>query len=596
MPGRAQNRLEKLTTKHKPYVLFGFDIEYRRADGLLIEGCIGNEDMQDFYDSWESILDALFKLAKRHGKHTRFIVHAGDIAEYCHLIEYIMNNAREEYNVFPTFSGDNIVSLDIRKCKQRVQIYDMFALFPMGLEKISKIFAPDYPKLQGTVDFSKRDYDPSTDREYLRRDVQATVNSYRNISSMIMKHFGVQPSMTAAGTAMRAWLASLPDDACYFRLNSTVEDFCRGGYFGAYVYPGVDNLLHKDVVSYDITAAYGDKMQKRKYPIGNPLYSTEYQPDYMGMWAIEVTCIDARLPIVPYRVKDGVHWLGTPGARCKTVSTTVEIEYFKTHGYTVEVEYGVYWLESAYIFKDFIDIVESVEGIDSITKQCAKLIRNALYGRFGTKKFHEKVVITDAPTEEMMMYSNPQTGELIEHLYTVQEELNVAYIQPHWAGYITAYQRLAMFDLIFQCGVENCFGVDTDSIKTYATIVDEKQLPLSETEYGKGKIEAYFLEYRSHGPKNYVGIEASIGAFMKSKGIPKKAITREHIMQHLYRDGSTNPITIPFESITKSLAMMKSDGKKKFTSKNKRTLSSLNSDKWKIIDKRFYPLDVMAVV
>jgi len=585
-------RLQRTRTKPRDLVFKAFDIEYTIKGGELIEGCIGDEDEQQFYSTWPELIEALFA-ESASTKNLWFIVHAGDIAEYAKLIKFLRSDPiyRQEIELDPVYSGESMIALTMIRGKKKVKIRDMFALFPMGLAKIAEKFAPEYPKIESLngrkIDFSKKDYNPQTDREYLRRDVQATACSYKNICKMIFEQFGVQPSLSAAGTAMKAWLYELPAGEKHFRLNPTAEDFCREGYYGAYVHPGKDNNIHQNVCSYDITAAYGARM-RNLFPVGNPVYSHYYNPDKMGMWNCTITCIDSQLPIVPYRKKNGINWLGVAGDTCETTITSIEIEYFKAHGYTVDVHYGVYWEESRKIFSDFIDKVERVESINSTTKQCAKLMRNSLYGRFGTKKIHNKFVISADIKEGYQPYCNPQTGELIEDLYQIEEELEVPYIQPHWAAFITAYQRLAMFDLIFKCGLENFLGCDTDSVKTYVHIVEEKQLPISETAYGDGKIEATWDIYRSHGPKNYVGYSRE-SIIAKTKGIPKKALTQEMLHEHLYRDEHTQ-IKVKFSSITKALAMLKNDGRSEHNNPRHRTLSSLHSEKWTLKNECFVPI------
>lgn len=583
-----QTCLTRQRSKPKEYCYYALDIEYTREDGVLIEGCIGDELQQFFFTKWDDMLEYMFHLS-RNTKNVRFIVHAGNIAEYVHIIKFIRNSPeyRKTIEIDPVYSGESIISMDLIRDKEKITIIDMFAIFPMGLAKIAKVFAPEYPKLAESVDFSKRDYNPKTDREYLRRDVQATCNSYKNVCALIAEHFGVQPSLSAAGTAMRAWLYELPPTKKYFRQHETVEDFCREGYFGAYVHPGRDNEIHVNVVSYDVTAAYGARMRYR-FPVGTAVYSEKYRRDRQGLWRCVVTCLEETLPMVPYRKSNGVCWLGRENDSCETTITREEIEYFLKHGYAIEILYGYYWPQSDFIFADFIDKVERVESLNPTTKQCAKIMRNALYGRFGTKKFHEKFIISSSPDENMIPYCNPETGDMVEDLYVVEEELDVPYIQPHWAAYITAYQRIAMFDLILQCGMENFLGCDTDSIKTYAHIVEEKHLPISETEYGKGKIEATFDLYRSHGPKNYVGIHDETFV-AKTKGIPKKYLTQEHLKEHLYRDEDTNMV-IEYKSITKALTMLKKDGRMQNTIPAHRTLSSLHSEKWELVDGTFKPV------
>lgn len=577
---KTQNRLKRIRPKFKAKNVFSFDIEYTRKEGKLIEGCIGDENTQVFFSCWEDIISHLFKLSSEYKTSLTIVVHAGDIAEFPHLISYIRNSQfREEIEVFPTFSGQRVVSLQLKKEKLKVTIVDLFAIFPMKLEKIAEKFAPDYPKLTGAVDFSKRDYCPETDREYLRRDVQATVASYKNVEAMVIEHFGIQLAMTAAGTAMRGWLYSLPDGVEYFRLNDVAEDFCREGYYGAYVHPGKDNKIHTNVGSYDITAAYGKRMKSEQYPVGNPVYSENFTLEFMGMWRCFVLCIDAPLPMCPYRTEHGVFWLGIAGDSCETVLTSQEIVYLQLHGYDITPTAGYYWRESSYVFQDFMNTVEAVESISDLIKQIAKLFRNALYGRFGTKKLHESMIITDTPPDGAIPYIHPETGEISDDMYVIEETLDVPYIQPHWAAFVTMYQRLAMFDLILQCGIENFLGCDTDSVKTYLHIIEERNLPISETEYGKGKIEAAFHTYRSHGPKNYVGVEMKKGWYMKSKGIPSRNITEDMMKKHHARDKDTR-IKVDFNIITNTLAMMKHDGNMAFQRPTHRHLSALHSAKW----------------
>ena len=96
----GKNYLTRYVEKDKALTYYAFDIEYTRKDGILVEACIGDETTQHFYRTWDETLDGLFthacnrKAGNENGTKTRFIVHSGDMAEFNHLIQYIMSSCK----------------------------------------------------------------------------------------------------------------------------------------------------------------------------------------------------------------------------------------------------------------------------------------------------------------------------------------------------------------------------------------------------------------------------------------------------------------------------------------------------------------------
>lgn len=574
---------ERQALKHrsfKPSKLkyYAFDLETRK-DGSLIEGAIGDLEVQTFFQTIEELIGYMFQLT---GKKVIFLAHWADGMEFPHIIQCIRNSSqlREQYDLDPLLSGDRMVQLKIvsRETKKVVIIRDTYALSGTSLAKWARVFGGTYQKSK-TIDFDAKEYDPQTDRDYLARDVQLPVACMVNFSQMIYETFQSVPGITAASTAMKAFQASIPHNFIYFRINDLAEDFMRKGYFGGYCHPGHDNHIHRNVVSRDMTGAYGARM-KLKFPTGNPTLTTTFREDKQGMWYVEAVCIDADLPIVPYRDQHGLlHWLGQPGDYCHTYCTTEEVLYFRMHGYQINVLEGYYFDRSEYVFRDFIEKCEELEQRGGVYKEIAKEIRNHLYGKFGTRKYVDRVVITDDPKDGYeQMYD--VKGRPFDDLFTVREEVDAEYIQPHWAAYVTAYQRLALFDMIFEIGVENCLGADTDSVKMEEKI-DEQHTWTSEEYYGSTHIEAEFDEYRSEGPKHYVGVRKR-KHILKVKGIPAKYVTQSEIFRHLHRRKGKPLPRITYPSNTKALTMLKSNGTLPLVVERSRTLSTLHSETWEV--------------
>lgn len=571
--------------KAKEYTVYAVDMEYTRAEGAFLEGCIGDEEQQSFYLTMDDFLDGLF-LYGATAKQVRFVVHAGRIAEFVHLIKHIRTTCPDRYDLKPICSGDQFISLELQRGEEKVTLCDLFALLPSSLAKLTEKFAPEYVKLK-TVDFEKRDYEQIADRAYLGRDVAGTAHVYKEFDRIVQENFGVQVSLSAAGTAMRAFLQQLDPKARYVRRGKRVEEFCRHAYYGGYVGPGYDNNIHENVVSWDMTAAYGYQMSTQFFPTGRSYVTTELE-EGLGIYRCAVTNDSSELPICPYRVETdfGVYWLRM-GDSCETYITNIEIAHLRAHGHTVHIYEGVVWQQQEQVFAPFMEKVYQIEKQGGVLKDAAKLMRNSLYGKFAMKSEQKSYICTAHPTEGYAPYIDPCTGAVVPDVYEKDEVLEEAYIHPEWAAFITAYQRVALQNYIYQIGFENCYGYDTDSIKVPKDIALAHNLPMSETLWGHGKFEAEYALYRSHGPKNYVGVKDGTHS-IKLKGIPKKALTQELMHEHLYR--TTESTRIDFVSITNSTAMLKANGQLPYFHATHRSMNSIHSEKWLLENGRFYPV------
>lgn len=576
----------------KAFEVFSIDMEYTRKDGIFLEAAIGHEDSVEFYASMPDLIEAMFALVKRfkrEKKRVRFVCHAGNIAEFSHIIHFLRNDQhyRKALEIDLVCSGVHVVGMKLKRKKDVVEIHDFFAHIPKSLKKITESLCTTYKKLSSSVDFYERDYIPVQDRDYLKHDVLSLYEAYTKLNQIAIEAFGVSLSMTAGGTSIRAFQQNIQPGHVYYQLSREAEDFCRNAYFGGYCHPGRDNDIHEHIVSLDANAAYGYQMLKHEFPDGKPVWTDEYIYGKRGIYHVRATSKEDRIvPYVPVRIQHELRYLGRKVETCETYLTAEEIQFCRERGYEIEIIEGLYWQRSFPIFRAFMEKVYEIEKRGGMLKECAKLMRNSLYGKFGMRREAKHFIVTDEPPENSYCYIDVDTGKIVEDVYMIDEEIDEPYIHPEWAAYITAYQRLYLFEWIERIGVDCFYGSDTDSIKTTKERAFELGLSFNAKEWGDFKIEAEFLVFRSHAPKNYSYITEEHEKKMKAKGIPQKSLQQEMIDDFLYRKKKQ---AIYFESVTSALTMLKSDGKKSFTQRRHRTLTNASSQAWELIDGCFLP-------
>lgn len=582
--------------KQKSIIRCAVDYEYTRNEGVFIEGAIdlhekGGETI--FFSDHYDLLNCLFE---QTDKETVFLVFAGDIAEYPRIIQLMLTDERLQSieMVDPLYSGKRVVQLKFTQNNKTVVISDMAACLPPGTPLKGKngkkgfmdTFAPEYAaKYHDVPNFAERDYNPTTDKDYLQNDVEGLTVAANNFASLIENLFGVPIAVTAAGTALRAWQHTIPKGHKYFRMNKQAESFCRQAYFGGYCHPGYSSDVQEDIEVHDRKAAYGYIM-KGEYPTGNPIYSEQYQGHMYGIWECSVTVKDQKLqhlPMVPYRVHHALYWLGRLGDTCTTHLTNEEINFLRQHGYEIIVKWGYYWEKTERPFLTFIELCEKLEKLGGVYKEAAKLMRNSLYGKFGMRPISEKIIISrDEIPENSEPLLDEKTGVPYPGLFVVLEEVDSPCIMPHWAAFITARQRLCIFEQVLSIGIENNAGIATDSIKHHKGLGNF----VDTGEYGCWTLENCYKLYRSLGPNNWVS-DTSI----KVKGIPKKYLTSDMMIAHMKRASMDDSIFVRFSSPTHTRTMLKNNGCYPLVKEQGRSMRGLHSAKWELDEKnRFIPV------
>lgn len=539
--------------------------------------------------------------------------HNGGGFDFSHLLKSFMEvGLCDTYDIEPIKSGERIIAIRfflLDENKKRVDPkkpnstwIDSYAQIPSSLSRITKAFSPDFAKLVGTINFEGGEiftWDNQQHIEYLKRDVIGLKMALIKFKELMFEKFGINTAFSAGGNAIKAFRVHLYEKSKrdqikykYFRLNPHAEKFMRLGYFGGYVYPGNKAIKRVNVKKYDYKAAYGARMKNNKFPVGNPIYSIRFKPDYQGIWKIKIKAPDNQIiAMIPVRTEKGLYYLPS-GKIAETYMITELVNYYLSKNYEIEILEGYYFEKSEYIFADFMAMCEEIELLGGVYKEIAKLIRNSLYGKFGSKTIIQRIFFSHEDTNATPVI-DPQKGEIIPHLFTSYEEVDADYILPHLAAYITGFQRLALAELYDRIGHENVYYTDTDSVVVPDTLPQE--LFNMGGRYGNMTIEDSYSVFLSLGPKHYYFIKEDGKMGSKIKGVPSKnrypstilgedkIITREELVQ-MKLDNPTEEILVHFESATSASTMFKHLGNEKLGSLRKRTISFNTSEAWAITE------------
>lgn len=448
---------------------------------------------------------------------------------------------------------------------------DSYALWSHPLEKLATAFCPEIPKLE--IDIENFDPKNPDHIEYAKRDVQILLVGLPRLFDMIGAHFDVQPSATAAGTALKAWQKSLPKDKVFDASEwGEKEQFIRQAYYGGLVFL-TSNRAHSNCVTFDRNSSYPAAMLEFGVPVGRPQYTTDFEEDYPGIYRVRVKAPDDLIvPILPARNDRGyMRWYR---GEFETCVTTQELQFATKHGYEViDLFEGFYFGEVEFPFHDFIGLCRMIRMAypGKTEEQVAKLMQNSLYGKFGSRRERTALVSAMSADEEELLGAIPFDDA---GMWYVKKELDETMrCMPQWAVFITANARLALLEQVYRVGPENVLYGDTDSITLKAGF--EHLIDVG-AEYGQWKLEKEWDVFRAIAPKVYSGILKS-GEFKgAAKGLPRKGITDKQ-WKELLEDGATSAETLSLASL--KVAMRKGvEPAKRLIRKSSTLTNSMNFD------------------
>jgi len=565
-------RYEMPDKEQKPYIAMDMETmpisETLNANGFLYGAAHRSDDAENditYFDTLEQIIEYLLHKDQR-GYVAYF--HNGANFDFKFLVPILKEYAktRVDFSFEMVMQGaTRCIALILRYSKHKIEIRDSYALIPEALKKLSAKFAPEYEKknigLNKGVLFDKTN---PVHLEYLKYDILGLEKVIAAFRDIVEDHFAVHLGRTTAATAMRAWRATLPVGHVHFRSRHSVEDMAYMSYYGGRIYLR-DIEFHSDVVAYDVNSMYPNVMRQNGVPTGPAAYTKYYVENKPGIYKVMAHVPQSfTFPLVPERTKFGTRFRT---GDIPTYITSMEIEKAKEYGCTFDIIEGYVWSQCEHIFDEFVDKCETLrlQYKGSPVETATKLIANAAYGKFGTKRWVESYLIIDEPTKEEVQkrgltpYTYPN-GSVSADIWVERKELDVAYIQPHWAAWITAGARLHLFAIAEQIGLENVLYTDTDSVfcerrHGIAAHLDEG------IKFGQVKLDKEMSLFIAGGLKMYAGLtdiseKYPMGEIVCCKGTPLKmfgeqfttfadivtAIAGEGIAKTFVRSNSTKAV------------------------------------------------------
>lgn len=538
MPGRNHNKFIKHETYSSQMPIIGsFDIE---TLGIGLAFIIGMTDTFLGEHLVHFTLDSLFEEILAHPGMTWF-AHNGARFDFVYLASRLKTWCEEHGHIIETIdSGSTTIGIilgevgdngEVKRNQKQIVIRDSMRLTgPMSLYDFTKSFAPDHMKLKGEIDFAGGEvFDPDNERHmmYLERDVDGLFAALMKLHETCFENFGVYPSWTGPSTAVRAWKTTIPEGHVFYRQTPRKEAFARKAYYGGFVFIGHDVLVHQDCMGIDVKAAYANAMRKG-VPVGIGTFTKNYVRGKPGVYEVIATnAKQKQWPLVQYKDKEGLHWLNQ---NVHTFITSIELVWLKKRGWTFKILKGLVYDRLEPIFNTFLDMCASLElpvdgsKPDPAKKGVAKIFRNGLYGKLGMKSEIERVVYAESvPVNSGYIPMITVAGDEVEGAWTKSEYVDADYINPHWAAFITAHQRLYLFEAMEAVGVEYVFYCDTDSIKgdreAIQTAIDANKIKLGK-HYGDFEIDGKYDWLQVEAPKVYHGEYTD--AWIESEGLASK--------------------------------------------------------------------------
>lgn len=420
---------------------------------------------------------------------------------------------------------------------------DSYALWNSPLEKLASTFCPEIPKL--SIDIAH--FDP-TDPEhiaYAKRDIEILLKGMPRLFDLIAEHFSVVAGPTTAGTALKAWQRSLgPEDIFNSSEYGAQEEFIRQAYYGGLVFL-THNKAVENAVTLDINSSYPAVMDDLGVPYGRIAVSDDYMSGLPGIYRCRVRAPENLIvPILPARdAKGRMRWYK---GEFDTCVTNQELIFAAKHGYEIlEIYEGICFEKMVFPFSDFIGHCKLLRKVfkGMSTEMLAKLLQNALYGKFGTRRQRLRMMQAAMMTDEDYIGAMPYDKE---GMWYVKKEIDVEMrCLPQWAVFITAHARLRLLSTVYKIGPENVIYGDTDSItfkKGFEHLADIGD------DYGQWKLEKEWSIFKAIAPKVYVGILADGKYKGAAKGLPRKGITDDN-WKELLEDGKSSATTMSLSSL-----------------------------------------------
>lgn len=405
----------------------------------------------------------------------------------------------------------------------------MLGLVGTPLSKFLKNFAPDYLKLEGTIDFETETFDSKnkSHREYALRDSVGLYHGMKRAQDILIENFNQALTVTMGGAGIKIFTANIPEQTTINPLDDKklelIRDYVmRGGF--CYCVKQYEGKVWK----YDLNQAYAAAMRESKLPCGNA-YQTKGINKYAKVFIVNLTAYKPG-NIIPFYYRTEVNGRLKSCFGLDRIENTwiTSIEYFQlvSEGWTISVNESVFWDES-FSMTEYVNKLETLRttcegGPNGPIGTMTKAVGNHSYGKTVEQLEHiEYLISADLPPGYLPYYGdNIDPLENIYYRFTPEDQIRAKnYHQPQIGAFITAYVRMVVRRAALLSPNEWLYA-DTDCV-IFSCDVTEK-LDTDSKRYGAWKIEEQGANYQIIAKKVYRNVDTDK---LNAKGLNIKRLT-----------------------------------------------------------------------
>lgn len=375
----------------------------------------------------------------------------------------------------------------------------------MTLEKFLKVFAPEYQKLTGVIDFDREEFNSRNHKhcEYAMRDSVGLWHALMEAQRIINESFNHVLTPTIGNLGIKIFQQYLPLSAAIQPLTDEVDNVVRryvmrGGFcYCARQFTG-------RVWKYDINQAYAAAMREAWLPDGYADRVSKYWARYPGIYRVRALNGKNRIPFY-YRDNSGDAVFGMTDIT-DTWITSSEYEQLKSEGWAVKVLDG-YIFGGRFKMQEYVDTLEHLRmnapgGTNGAKGLMMKAIGNNSYGKTVEQLDGVEYVMCNECPEGYLALVSSEPGQSDLPIWIRQGELIYKdYHKPQIGAFITAHVRMVVRRAAL-LAPDAWLYADTDC----TVFTKPVNLDIDPSRYGAWKVECEGERYRIITKKVYAKV------------------------------------------------------------------------------------------
>lgn len=400
---------------------------------------------------------------------------------------------------------------------RKIDIIDSLKILPFSVEQVAKMFNLPIHKLEIDYKAKRKKGHKLTQKEvkYLRNDVEIMARALQTLFNQDLT------KMTQGSNALYDYkkIVGEKNFKKWFPIPKYDEEI-RESYKGGFTYlnPKYKGKTIGEGIVLDVNSLYPSVMYTRKLPYGEGVYfNGEYKEDkvydlYVQFFTCQFELKENFIPTLQIKnncsqFRPTEYLTSSNGLDVTLCMTSVDLEMFKRHYNIYNIIYHNGWKfkSTVGLFKDYIDKwtkikIESTENGNKGMRTLAKLMLNALYGKFALSPHVKSKMPFYDDLEDRVKYKIGES-EKRDPIY-----IPIGTFITAWARYktIETSQKIKEYS-INKYGEDLYIYSDTDSIHTLLPLEDVKELmEIHPTKLGAWDNENKFKRARFLRQKCYI--------------------------------------------------------------------------------------------